>query len=716
MSLTGNSTPPGEWLPLLVNNLASAALLEDSSRKVLLVNQRFCDLFAPGSTPDKLIGIDGAHTLELARSVVVEPEAYRERLERVLSHSLAVIGDTFELFDGRVFERDYSPVTVDGVVIGHFWTYREITQQHQAIVALKTAKDEADRASSSKDLFVAALSHEMRSNLHLMLGNIDLLRETHLSENQLSLLRSIRSVGRSQLSLMSDLLDLSALRAGTFSLEEVPFCPKDVVSDVLTAFNETAKGKNIVLDLEWDDRLPQLTRGDDRRLGQILTNLVANAVRFCDKGHVLIRAIRAAASQNASLLRFEVEDTGTGVPVEEETRLFSPFHRVSDINKRRGGTGLGLAISKQLTEAMGGAIGHFPTPGGGATFWFTVRVQPLDPHSQRHFPRRYSPTPSSIPIPVDLQNIIVTDHAAGLAPRTTEPESESDATVVPKRTVLVVEDTAANRLWAKRVLESRNFLVIEASSGEDAIELAKRQLVDLVLMDWQMPGLDGIDTTKAIRGLGGSWLQIPILGLSANARPEDLQTCINAGMNDCLFKPVSAKDLVNAVQNFIKASKNRANTTTESSQTFTQVDIPPQPAPGPKLTVPTASPATQLAPAARSTRRPSVDFSVFRGLDAEAVAELTDLFAESVRSMCSQATTAARNHDQDQVKKVLHQLIGMTGNVGYLGLSQDIRQIYERCKTELYFPPLDELQEICDRCTTAAKGLKEAWQKGDLKA
>ncbi|MFO0661604.1 MAG: response regulator [Polyangiaceae bacterium] len=715
-------------LQTLIEGLSSAALLEDEHRRVLQVNTRFCELFAPGAAPSDLVGTDCSRAAERVKFLMLDPEGFVRGVDGCLSERKPRSAEVIELSDGRVLERDYMPVHIEGVFRGHFWNYRDVTQQHRVLDELKLAKEEAERSSMGKDLFVAALSHELRSQLHSMLGNLELLRETRLDDAQLNLLRTVRYAAKSQLALIGDLLDLSALRAGTFSLDPSHFTLKNVSADVVASQSELCRAKHIDLSIELDPRLPERVFGDGRRFGQVLTNLLANAVRHCDKGRVRVQIIRAAGSGSNVLIRCEVEDTGAGVAPEDEAGLFTPFHRASDPNRRRGGTGLGLAICRQLVEAMGGAIGHFPTPGGGATFWFTVRFERSDTIA----PPGGATTLSRVTGPLlRSQSSSALAAVRPMAPTSTSPEV--------KKTILVVEDTPTSRIWAKRVLESRGYEVLDVAGGQEALDLLENCTVDLILMDWQMPVMDGLETTRRIRARGGVYRQLPILGLSANARSSDLRACLDAGMNDCLFKPVSIVELTTKLNDMLFAppaapSKIPPPLPEPASPALQTLDdvfeeigdtpssnhlkaaSPPTPVEVPSSALrrsteteasavapPTTTPATTAA-TTTGTITASKITGPLAGLPVDVVKELVDLFRQGSRECRTDLETALSHSDAQGVRKVLHKLVGMTGNLGHTAMSARLRTLHDRMRVEILAKPLeDELRAALDMVCSAAE-------------
>ncbi len=459
---------------------------------------------------------------------------------------------------------------------------------------------EARRVGAAKDAFVAAVSHELRSPLHAILGNADLLRERTSEPESLELVGDLLRSARGLLGLTNDLLDMAALGTDAFALHRTDLVLHDLFDDLLASFRPVCRERRLPLVLTYDEALPLAVLADGQRLGQILTNLVANALRFTDEGRVEVRAAccRRTDARPGVGLRVEVLDTGVGVPVDERAHLFVPFHQSPHHAHRRGGTGLGLAICKKLVDQMDGRIGHAPRADRGSLFWFEV---PL--------------TPSRAPTQV-------------VSGRMTPPPPGA-----PQRRVLVVEDNETNRLWARRALGSRNIAVSLAESGQQALEMLRSQAFDAIVMDWQMPDMDGLETTRAIRALGGAIGAIPIVGLSASALPDAISQCLDAGMNDCLLKPVSIRTLVGALDRLLVTA--------------------PRP-----LSAPRAGVASVPAPA------PLHPLAVqIAGLPVEVCIELAELFARHVPERCDQIDQALLANDPASLTRHVHAVASSAGGI-----------------------------------------------------
>ncbi|MEW5786989.1 MAG: PAS domain S-box protein [Pseudomonadota bacterium] len=388
----------------------------------------------------------------------------------------------------------------------------DISERRRAEALVLAAKQQAEEASRAKSAFLANMSHEIRTPMNAILGLTHLLTRQQKDPETLERLGRIEEATHHLLALINDILDISKIEAGKVVLEARDFSPSALFDQLhsLMQARIDAKGLGFAKDV---DALPDKLRGDVTRLRQALLNYLDNAVKFTQRGGLRLEARIVDQSEESLLIRFAVADTGIGIAPEDQARLFTPFEQADGSTTRRyGGTGLGLAITRRLAEIMGGEAGLESQPGQGSTFWFTARLGRAEGTEQPLLP----PTP---PRPVDAERELSRRHAGAR--------------------ILLAEDNPINQDVARAMLGLAGLEVDLAEDGEQALELGRRQIYDLVLMDMQMPRLDGLAATRALRALPG-WARVPILAMTANAFSEDRQRCLEAGMNDHVAKPVDA--------------------------------------------------------------------------------------------------------------------------------------------------------------------------------
>jgi hypothetical protein len=391
---------------------------------------------------------------------------------------------------------------------------------------------ELHEALNARSEFLATISHEVRTPLNGILGNIDLIRDKGLDADQARHLRLIEQSGHTLLHLINDVLDYAKIEAGRMELESHTFDLPSLVHECVQLFEQKARENRVALQVDIVDGEDHPVRGDSLRLRQVLSNLISNAIKFTLDGEVIVR-IRPDAA-NSDYVLFEVSDTGTGIDTDKAARLFEHFFQVdASTSRRHGGSGLGLAICRQLVELMGGEIGVDSEPGRGSRFWFRV------------------PLPS--------------------AERAETGTADAGSTPVqtPAR-VLVVDDNHINLMVARGLCERLGHEVLTAESGTEAIAvlLGTTEAPDLILMDCEMPEMDGFQTTAEIRRLQaeGRITPMPVVALTAHAVPEKINACHESGMITHIAKPVNreklGREIARALHNAVPATDNAADSRT----------------------------------------------------------------------------------------------------------------------------------------------------------
>lgn len=416
----------------------------------------------------------------------------------------------------RLIYQGSNPVEVEAIG-------RDITDRKRVAAELERARQAAEAGAHMKDQFLANMSHEIRTPLNGVIGLTALLLEGELKPDQREYLEMVKNSADSLMTLINDILDFSKIEAGKFQLDPIEFAFRDFLSDAIRVMQLRAAQKGIGLDMEVSPEIPEQLIGDTGRLRQVLMNLLGNAVKFTGQGGVMLSVAAESVEPDAAVLHFAVKDTGIGVAPEQQTAIFDAFSQADGSTTRQyGGTGLGLAICSQLVTMMGGRIWVESRPGEGSCFHFTARFG----LSGEGTPQR----PAGVPPAVERA----------------QPAEPGTASL----RILLAEDNAVNQRLVHGVLSRYGCAVTAVFNGVEVLKALESGQYDLVLMDVQMPELDGLETTARIRRNEAAQgkPRIPIVAMTAHALKGDRERCLEAGMDDYLAKPVEPAELMRVIR------------------------------------------------------------------------------------------------------------------------------------------------------------------------
>ncbi len=522
------------------NRIAEMRSITDAAHDAILMMDPSGMISYWNASAERLFGYSVKEALGKNLHDLLAPERYHADHraafpEFVRTGRGKAIGKTLEL-SARRRDGQEIPVSLSlsAVCLSGAWhavgILSDITDRKRMEESLLAAKQRAEAANSAKGEFLANMSHEIRTPMNGVIGITGLLLDTELNAKQRKYVETIRSSGEALLSLVNDILDFSKIEAGKLELELLDFDLRDLLDSFAAPLALRAKCKGIAFDCAVDPDVPSQVRGAPGRLRQILINLAGNAVKFTDRGKVSVRVSRIDETDTVSVIRFSVQDTGIGIPPEHQEMLFEKFTQADASTTRRyGGTGLGLAISKKLTELMAGDIGVNSQVGVGSEFWFTV-------------PLGKSAKPES-----------VAQKAAQPAGSAGRSGSSFPAVKRQGARILVAEDNVVNQEVALGILHKLGLRAEAVADGVEAVEVLRTLPYDLVLMDVQMPEMDGLEATRIIRDPQSPVLdhQIPIIAMTAHAMRGDREFCLHTGMNDYLTKPISPLALIETLNKWL---------------------------------------------------------------------------------------------------------------------------------------------------------------------
>lgn len=548
---------------------------------------------------------------------------------------------------------------VYGVAARMVGIHIDTTDRKRSEEELRAAKEAAEAASKAKSEFLANMSHEIRTPMNGVLGTTELLLNSALTDKQRHLASTVHRSGRTLLAIINDILDFSKIEAGKLDLECVAFDLVQVLEESLELFMEAGRRKKLQLTQQIDDKVPHYLKGDPVRFRQILMNLLSNAIKFTENGGITLVAEFVSGTTTHAQLRFAVTDTGIGIPAAAKVRIFDAFSQADGSTTRRyGGTGLGLSIAKQLVGLMGGSIAVDSEPGRGSTFAFTAQfeLQPLGSESATPL-ARYAPvpTPSLAPNPAG--------HPTHPLPSLPEPAAHVQQQSAGR--ILLAEDSPVNREVAVGMLEQLGYLVEVAENGRQALLATAESRFDLVLMDCQMPEMDGLAATAEIRrrDSGSERGRLPIVALTANAMQGDRERCLAAGMDDYLTKPYTQLQLRETVHKWLSKKAPLVSAPVLINQTTADSRD--------------STPGTySVSESAAEAQTPAIDLKALDAIRAlqrpnrpNVLASVLRKYLDNSRDSVDALRDALRANDPAGLQAIAHRLKSSSAQLGALGLA-----------------------------------------------
>ena len=501
-------------LQYLMANLGKSILVEDEYHKIVMVNKQFCELFKIPSQPQDLIDSDCSEALGKALPLFKDPDLIMQTYSAVADKREAVIGHEVLLADGTILERDYVPIIIDNTFKGQLWSYNDVTQNRQLQRSLLDAKNRAVASEKAKSGFLSNMSHEIRTPMNAIIGFAEQLAFTELNPEQVFFVDNITDAAGGLLGVINDILDLSRIEAGKMNIEKDIVNLRQIIISVENILKPKAEEKGLQFTSVVADGIKDRLFADEVRIRQILINIIGNAIKFTEAGDINLMIDLTDENEHKQFLTIVCKDSGIGISNDSISRVFEEFYQESNgSDHRSNGSGLGLAITKTLIDLMGGTINICSEKGLGATV--------------------------TMKIPFEL----VTDDELIV-----EYNPIEELTLIAGKQILLVEDNKLNRLVFKMMLSNMKAEVDEAENGLEALDKLREATHDLVLMDIQMPVMDGTSALQVIKKKYGE--SIPVIALTAAAFNSEVSHMLNLGFSDCITKPIDQKNLQTRLYQF----------------------------------------------------------------------------------------------------------------------------------------------------------------------
>ena len=688
---------PSKAIPARVRSaldrLAEGLLVIDRRGRVVLANEALANNL--GTTAEKLVGRDaGALGWTGGDGAAIDGPSPWQTAMTLGSPQLGVtMGLQTAPGVRRTFMVNATPVMDhQGKCRGAFTSFDDVTQLQETKAELEISKAEAEAANNAKSEFLARMSHEIRTPMNAILGFTEVLRRGFdISDgDRLEYLDTIHTSGQHLLTLINDILDLSKVEAGKLDVESKPCQPLAIISEVVAVMQARADEKALELKMETEGEIPETITSDPTRLRQIVTNLVGNAIKFTEHGSVSVVA-RLDESGSEPLLAVDVRDTGIGMSTQAQANIFNPFAQAdTSVTRRFGGTGLGLSISKRFAEALGGSITVASEEGAGSVFTATIATGPIDGVSRV---------------------------AAAMISKTTRASERSRGIIrLPHARILVADDGDANRKLVSLVLGRAGASVDEAENGEVAVQKATAAEYDVILMDMQMPVVDGLTATRQLRDAG---LGLPIIALTADAMKGAEERCLQAGCTGYLTKPIDMDRLLQTLAQQLGVDPSDQPVVSKTEPSVARVEpsgsddeaieqiattVHELNELGHAVRAVPESEATNAGPAPeQATEDASVGAEPIRSnlpTDDPEIREIVSGWTARLDEQLAEMRRAFESGDFAQLAQLAHWLKGSAGTLGFSQFTEIARNLEDYAKqeqVELVSSTLDEVQALAGR-------------------
>ncbi len=607
------------------NHMAEGLLLLDRRGCIMLANRKFCETV--GIDADGLFGKDAA-SFDWSTSRQQLPWDQAANAQETVSEAILQLKDTEGAL--RTFSVSAVPIVGhDGKSKGVMTTLDDITTLEEHKSELIDARKAADAANEAKSVFLSRMSHEIRTPMNAIIGYTDILRQGVQDEVDTNhYLSTIQNSGEHLLSLINDILDLSKIEAGQMTIEQREFAIVPILHQVIQTLQVKADEKSLTLQLDIDGKIPETIVADETRLRQILINIVGNAIKFTHRGGVVLIARSVSRGNGAVNLEFDIVDSGVGIPQDAIASIFRPFSQADDsVTRRFGGTGLGLSICKQLSEALGGGIQVESKPGQGSTFRVTISAGELSTDTQW----------------LTRQALAVTNHSS---PRARQLRQFTGGHA------LVVDDSKANRDLAGLMLKRVGVTFEKAENGQVALDKIAASTFDVVLMDVNMPVMDGLAATRKLRESGS---QLPVVALTAMAVDGEKQHCFDAGCDNFLAKPIRIDMLADVLSNYLQVGDAEVQTLQPTNRD------------------------SQNVLSAHEDESPELELPEFISSELELIddefQQIVHDFAAELQTRMTEFTAAFDAGDYKRLRDLGHWLAGTAGTVGLHEFVQPARDL-----------------------------------------